>query len=183
MAVRYSIFFLPLIFVLELPAALAEEEEKYKIQIISAIHKEFQIATREIEEATEKCFNKERTSNLTLLPFKKINISQEEMVTALFYLGLKANRECITDIKYKNLSYYLRKYNGILKHYSHPDYQEKDFLTITHSNMAFKEKLKIKYNEIAPKYRESLEKIPEVSKPFKFSQLIEQVQSALYDSK
>ncbi|MCF6346088.1 MAG: hypothetical protein L3J00_06420 [Thiomicrorhabdus sp.] len=180
MAVRYNIL-LSCIFLSTFSNVFAEatpEEDKYKAQIMYAVQKEFRAAVAEIGEATEKCLDKEKeASNLTPLLFNKINIPQEELVSAVFYLGLKARTDCVTEIKYKNFSYYLSKFQSVLKHYNHPNYQEKGFLGITHSNAVFKELLKIKYHEIDPKNRTRLENIPELSKPFNFSKLIDQIQS------
>ncbi|MCF6299337.1 MAG: hypothetical protein L3J01_05605 [Thiomicrorhabdus sp.] len=175
MAVRYS-FLLFFIFMCMFSSAFAVD--KYKAQIIYAAQKELQIAVSELGEATEKCLYKEKkASNLTPSLFKTISLSQEELITTVFYFGLKARTECVTDIKYKNFSYYLRKFHSILKYYDHPDYQEKGFLAITHSNAVLKERLKIKYHEIPSKSRVRLESIPELSKPFNFSKLIDQIES------
>lgn len=179
MAIRYNILSF-VIFMCIFPSAFAVEvpKDKYKAQIIYAAQKELQVAVSELGKATEKCLDKEKkASSLTPSSFKAIDISQEELITTVFYFGLKARTECVTDIKYKNFSYYLRKFHSILKYYNHPDYQEKGFLAITHSNAVLKERLKIKYNEINPKNRARLEKIPELSKPFNFSKLIDQIES------
>lgn len=182
MVVQYKI--LLFVFILALiPSTVFADEEKYKKQIIQMIHKEFQVATIELEKAIEKCDLEEKSSIPSVSLFKKINISQEEMMVALLHLGLKASSECITETKNKNFSYYLIKYQNILKFYNEPEYQDIDLSLVTHPSPGFKEMLQIRYNEISPEFRAALEDIPELLKPFNHSKLLDRIESELYSIK
>lgn len=184
MAVQFSKFlFLIFVLTLTLPVAFAEEQ-KYKEQIIFALQKEAQIATKELSEAISSCTKKEKESNPRLLSFKNLSIPQKTLNTALFYLSYKARTECVTKLKYKNFAYYLIKYQRVLKYYDHPEYEDVNLSELAYPGPpGVEEELKLKYNDIDLKYRTALEKIPELSQPFNFSQLIDKIESELYRSK
>ncbi|VAW45825.1 hypothetical protein MNBD_GAMMA03-829 [hydrothermal vent metagenome] len=183
MVVQFSKFlFLIFVFILTLPVVFAEEQ-KYKKQIIFALQKEAQIATKELSEAITKCNKKEKESNPSLLYFKNLNISQKNLNTALFYLSYKARTECVTKLKYKNFAYYLIKYQRVLKYYDHPEYEDVNLSALAYSGPpGVEEELKLKYNAIDLKHRIVLEKVPELSQPFNFSQLMDRIESEVYGS-
>ncbi|MCF6346047.1 MAG: hypothetical protein L3J00_06210 [Thiomicrorhabdus sp.] len=173
--------------VLSFSIAFAEEQtekDKYKLQVISIVQKEVEIATSELEDAIDKCREEKRVSNLSVSDFKNIDFSGQEMSTFLVYHSLKADTKCITEAKLKNLPYYLIKLRSVLKYYNDPRFQEidvDDFSILTHPSSAFEEELKIKYNEIEPKKRAVLEQTPELSKPFQPFKFLREIESETYN--
>ncbi len=165
----FFLIFLPL-------TSFAEEPYKYKKQVISELQKKTDIALVALEEATGKCYEKKKTSSINVSHFKDINISHKNMMTALFYFSAKADLECITEIKFKNLAYALLKYQRTLQIYN----EDLEPLPYVHFSLGTDEELKIRYNEISPKYRAALEKISGLSKPFDSGKIFRQIELEIY---
>ncbi|MCF6346075.1 MAG: hypothetical protein L3J00_06355 [Thiomicrorhabdus sp.] len=174
---------LPFIFMLVFPYAFAEDEDKYKVQVISAVREEAQIATLELEEAIGKCSEAEKASVPDASYFKDIKISAKEMEVSLIYLSIKAKSECITEARYKDFSYSLIKLRSVLKHYNDSDFEEIDvdeFSMYSHPLPWLDVELSIKYNEIDPQQRAALEQVPGLSKPFQPIKLLKKIEFEIY---
>jgi hypothetical protein len=181
MVVRFNkmALFFVFIFMILSSITFAEEPDKYKVQALSVIKKEFTVSLMELEEAMGKCVEEERKSNLNASHFKGINISHKEMMTALFYFNAKANLECITKAKYKNLAYALLKYQRTLQSQN----EDLEIPPSSYFSPGTDEAFEIMYNEISLKYRVGLEKIPELSKPFDVSKVLKEIELDVYGIK
>lgn len=181
MAVHINKILLSFAFILIMQSSIsfAEEPYKYKAQTLSAVQKKFEIALIELEEAISKCNEEKKMSNLSASHLKKINISYKEMMTILFYFSAKADLECVTKLKYKNLSYALLKYQRTLQSHN----KDLDPLPYTYFDAGHEEQFEIRYNEIPSKYRAILEEIPELSRPFDDSKILREVEIEIYDMK
>lgn len=157
----------------------AEETDKYKTQILAEVQKKFTVALVELEMATGKCYEDQKTSSLNASLFKNINISHEEMMVALFYFSQKSILECITEIKYKNLAYFLLKYQSTLKSYK----ENLELSPYVFFDSGLEERLEIRYNKISPKYRVALEQIPGLSTPFDSSKIFKEIELEIYGIK
>ncbi len=176
MVVRFNkiILFVSLFFITVFsPVTFAEELYKYKAQILSEVQKKFTIALMELEIATGECDAEKERSHLNASHLKGINLTGKEMMTALFYFSAKADLECITEAKYKNLAYSSLIYQSTLKSYN----ENLEFSPYIFFNSGTDESLKIRYNEIAPEHRDALERIPELSKPFDGYKMFKQIES------
>jgi hypothetical protein len=156
--------------------SFAEEPYKYKKQVLLKLQEKTEIAMTELEAAAGKCYEEQKASSLSIAHFKDINISHKEMMTALFYFSAKADLECITEIKFKNLAYSLLKYQRTLKSYN----ESLKPLPYVHFSSGTDEELEIRYTELPLKYRTALEKILELSKPFDSGKILKQIEFEIY---
>lgn len=174
--IKKFVFSFSLILMLISSITFAESSDKYKTQILGEVQKKFTIALMEVELAMGKCYEEKKVSSLNASLFKDIKITHEEMMTALFYFSQKAILACVTEAKYKNLAYFSLKYQSTLKSFQ----EETELSPYIFFDSGLEERLEIRYNEISSKYRTALEKIPELSKPFDSSKVLNQVELEIY---
>lgn len=150
-----------------MPLVLAGDRggDPYEDKILFLAGKEVQLAVAELAESINKC--RSQKGHLSVSLFENLEISLDDLATALVYLSMKAQRKCEQETRWKNFAFSLGKLRSIQRHYNRAAHEKFEYEELIHGNAWRDTKLELQYKEIDSKYRAVLEKMPELSRPFK----------------